>query len=73
MVEVTLKIYDTLGDLVRTVVDGEDLQGPDVVIPWDGRDDAGNIVKNGIYIYQIHVKGEDEEKTITKAIGVVKD
>jgi hypothetical protein len=72
LVEVTLKIYDTLGDLVRIVADGEKHWGPDIVIPWDGRDEAGNIVKNGIYIYQIHVKGGGEKKTITKAIGVVK-
>jgi flagellar hook assembly protein FlgD len=50
---VTLRVYDVLGNVVRTLADGETFgQGPNSV-NWDGRDNTGNIVANGMYYYQI--------------------
>lgn len=70
---ITLKIYDVMGDLVRTIV--EDLKrspGRDSQV-WDGMDDFGEYVGSGIYIYRFEVKTESgKTKTIIRPIGVIK-
>lgn len=49
---VTLKIFDLLGHQVRTVVDRYTTAGTYSVV-WDGRDNAGNIVPSGTYLYRM--------------------
>ena len=53
--ELTLKIYDVRGRLIRTLMD----KAPQVsgVIFWDGKDNDGNIVKVGIYILHLKTSG----------------
>ncbi len=48
----TLKIYNILGQLVRTLVDEPQKPGTYEVI-WDGRDQKGNDIVSGIYFYQL--------------------
>jgi hypothetical protein len=51
-VTVRLKVYDTRGALVRTLVDR--VRGPGVhTAMWNGVDDAGNRISSGIYIYRL--------------------
>lgn len=47
---VTLTVFDVSGRLVRTLVDASLGVGPHGVA-WDGRDDAGRAMANGIYQY----------------------
>lgn len=50
--EVSLKVYDVSGKLVRTLVDG--VRGPGRhTIMWDGRNDEGRSVASGAYFYQL--------------------
>ena len=49
---VTLKVYNTLGQEVATLVDGYQSAGSQSVT-WDGRNSAGNTVSSGIYIYTL--------------------
>jgi len=53
--ELTLKVFDVRGRLVRTLMD----KAPQVsgVIFWDGKDNDGNIVKVGIYILHLKTSG----------------
>ncbi|HHL72334.1 MAG TPA: T9SS type A sorting domain-containing protein [Bacteroidetes bacterium] len=53
---VTLKIYDTLGREVRTLVDGRQRPGIHTVL-WDGKNSAGLQVPSGVYYYRI-IAGE---------------
>ncbi len=48
----TLKIYNVLGQVVRTLVDEPLPPGAHHVI-WDGKDDLGNSVASGIYFYKL--------------------
>jgi len=50
----TLKIYNILGQLVKTLVDKPQEPGNHEII-WDGKDDKGNEVASGIYFYQLKV------------------
>jgi hypothetical protein len=49
---VTLKVYNTLGQEVATLVDGFVSAGYGSAL-WEGRNDAGESVASGIYIYRI--------------------
>ncbi len=49
---VELKIYDTLGKRIRTLVQAKRPAGSHEVV-WDGRDDAGNPVPSGQYFVEL--------------------
>jgi len=49
---VRLEIYNVLGQRVRVLVDGEQEAGYHMV-RWDGKDDMGEMVANGVYLYRI--------------------
>ena len=59
---VTIRIYDFNLDLVRTVVENAFREGAmeaDIDI-WDGKNDEGDVVANGVYFYNIVLStGED--------------
>jgi hypothetical protein len=57
----TVAIHDLVGRRVRLVFEGE-LQGGDHSIAWDGRDDAGNRVRPGVYFARVTHPG-------TRAVG----
>jgi len=54
---VKITIYNTLGEQVRTVANGKFRAGLHEVV-WDGRDDGGNAVSSGIYLYRLSVPGK---------------
>jgi hypothetical protein len=58
---VSLKIYRCTGQLVRTLVDRTDEPGY-YEIPWDGEDDNGKEVSNGIYFYRAQIDDFTEIK-----------
>jgi hypothetical protein len=54
---ITLKVYNILGQRVRTLVDEDKPVGTYRVI-WDGTDDKGEGVASGIYLYQLRTEGQ---------------
>ncbi|MGH2571085.1 MAG: FlgD immunoglobulin-like domain containing protein, partial [bacterium] len=66
---VHLRIFDTAGRLVRTLVDEPRAAGR-WAEPWDGRDAAGRPVAAGVYLYRLEASGEggrsvDETRKMT--------
>jgi immune inhibitor A len=55
----TLKIYNLLGQEVRSLVDRRELPG-NYTIEWDGRDNMGKQVASGVYFYRLQ-RGADQE------------
>lgn len=53
---VTLRVYNILGQEVRTLVDERQRAGY-YKVGWDGRDDKGHEVASGIYLFQLKVRG----------------
>jgi hypothetical protein len=49
---VSLKIYNTLGQLVNTLADGYKQPGM-YSATWNGKDNSGRIAANGVYIYRL--------------------
>ncbi len=65
--QVVLSIYNTLGEEVATLVDAIKAAGPHTVA-WDGRDQNGQPVSSGLYIYKIsHSSG-----TLTRKMLLLK-
>ncbi|MFQ6093580.1 MAG: FlgD immunoglobulin-like domain containing protein, partial [bacterium] len=58
---VTLKIYNILGQEVRTLVD-EPKEAGYYSATWDGKDDRGENVSSGIYFYSLHAGDFGETK-----------
>ena len=59
----TIKIYTVSGELVRTLAPGpnnRDNTGQEGSARWDGKNEAGELVSRGIYVYIItNAKGSD--------------
>lgn len=64
---VTLKIYNVLGQEVKTLVDEIQRTGQ-YTVTWDGRDDLGNMVSSGIYFYRIKANRFTATKTMVLAM-----
>lgn len=62
---VTVQVYNAVGQLVRTLVNGTYGRGT-YQVNWNGRDDAGRPVAAGFYLYQIKVQGEGGSAVFTQ-------
>ncbi len=51
-------IYDMDNKLVRELRNGDDYDSYLGIVYWDGRDEEGKIVDNGVYLYLVKVKGK---------------
>lgn len=49
----TLRVFDSAGRAVRTLLDGELLEAGHREVHWDGRDDAGNPMPAGVYHFRL--------------------
>jgi hypothetical protein len=58
---VSLRIYDVSGRLVRVLVDGHQAEGSRSVT-WDGTGDRGTSLASGVYFYRMTAPGFDETK-----------
>jgi len=65
---VSLKIYNSAGRLVRTLVDGSNLPAGTRTVYWDMRDNGHNAVAAGVYFYRLSA----ENRTTSKKMVVVK-
>ncbi|MFC1563429.1 C10 family peptidase [candidate division KSB1 bacterium] len=65
--EVSLKIYNINGQVVKTLISGK-LPAGNHTVKWDGRNEAGQKVSSGIYIYHIRAGGF----TATKKMILIK-
>ena len=65
--QVSLKVYDVGGRLVRTLVSGEQEAGKHGA-RWDGMDSGGRDVAPGIYLYQL----ETPESVLSKKMVLLK-
>jgi FlgD Ig-like domain len=59
---VRLQIVDGNGDVVRTLVPGRRLRRGTVTYTWNGRDDQGRFVPQGVYEPRVHLA--DQHRTI---------
>ena len=58
---VTIRIYDFAMNYIRTVIQNapRNISTDIERVAWDGRDDEGSIVPNGVYFYRIEIGDRD--------------
>jgi hypothetical protein len=59
----TLKIYNILGEEVRTLVDKRQSKG-EYQVSWNGKDNHGKEVASGIYFYRLRVGDRSETRKL---------
>jgi len=62
---VTMEIYNILGIRVRTLLKGEGVNAGYHQVVWDGRDDYGNVVPSGVYLYHLSAGDFQASKKMT--------
>lgn len=62
--DVTLKIYNLLGQEVRTLIEDRFHMAGKYSITWDGRDNTGRLVSSNIYVYQLRTRGFTKSRTM---------
>ncbi|RQW08938.1 T9SS C-terminal target domain-containing protein, partial [candidate division KSB1 bacterium] len=62
--QISVKIYNILGQHVRTVVDRQQHGGVYKVV-WDGKDMTGKSVSPGVYLYRLQSGNSSVEKKLT--------
>ncbi len=50
---VTLTVYNILGQTIRVLVDEYFPSATENTVVWDGRNESGNIVASGVYLYRV--------------------
>jgi len=61
---VTIKIYNTAGRLIRVLTQNEPMTHGIKVIDWDGREQQGNFCETGLCIVTIQAENKMESKTV---------
>lgn len=51
--KISLKIYDILGNLVTTLIDGQDFANGSYEAVWDGKNNFGTSVASGMYLAEL--------------------
>jgi hypothetical protein len=52
---VSVKIFDVLGQKVKTIIDAQNHSNGTHQILWNGENDNGSILKNGLYFYTLEI------------------
>lgn len=72
-IDVKIKIYTVAGRLIKQIEQNA-INEKYVTIDWDGRDEDGDILANGVYLYKLIVKtvNGDFNKSVLGKIAVIK-
>ncbi|NUO81362.1 T9SS type A sorting domain-containing protein [candidate division KSB1 bacterium] len=63
--KVTLRIYDMMGRVVRTLVDDQMQSAGRYKVQWDGRNQHGTRVASGVYLYALEFGNFKKTKSMT--------
>jgi hypothetical protein len=64
---VTLRVYNILGQLVRTLIDGTQYGG-EFSAAWDGTSDRGLAVATGVYVYRLEASAVNDPRQSVTAV-----
>ena len=66
--EVSVKVFNILGREVKTLIDNKSMSaGPQIAV-WDGKDNSGNVVPSGMYLYKVQAGNS----VLTKKMSLLK-
>ena len=71
--EIRIKIFTIAGRLVKELkYTSADLKYDFNKLYWDGRDEDGDILGNGVYLYKVIMKAGDKTEDVTQKLAIVK-
>jgi len=71
--EMDILIYTVAGRLVKKIVKySSQLNLNFNKIYWDGRDEDGNLLANGVYLYNVVIKGEGKVNNVIQKLAIVR-
>ncbi len=72
--ELSIRIYAVSGRLLRVIkrISDELSVGFNKSIEWDGRDEDGDLVANGVYLYKVVLKKNGKSETTTNKLAIVR-
>jgi Peptidase family C25/Interleukin-like EMT inducer/CARDB len=70
---IKIKIFTIAGRLVRDIkLTSAELKYDFNKIYWDGRDEDGDILANGVYLYKVIMKAGEKAEEVTQKLAIVK-
>ncbi len=71
--EIKIKIFTIAGRLIREIqLSPTDLRYDFNKIYWDGKDQDGDEISNGVYLYKVIMKAGDKTQAVTEKLAVVR-
>jgi hypothetical protein len=71
--EVVIRIYTVAGRLIREMKKSSAELNTDFnYLPWDGRDQDGDLIANGVYLYKVIAKLGDKTEHITEKLAKIR-
>ena len=60
--DIQIQIYTISGKLLKTITETQFIEGNrSAGIVWDGRDDYGDKIGKGVYLYRLRVRNQNQE------------
>jgi hypothetical protein len=66
--QVKMVVYNSLGQQVKVLVNGQSQKAGSYMVNWDGKDDTGKFVASGLYFYRL----DADNQTMTKKMLMLK-
>ena len=71
--ELVIRIYTIAGRLIKEIRPTPSQLGAGFnYIPWDGRDEDGDLVANGVYLYKVNVYKGDKKETLIEKLSIIR-
>jgi hypothetical protein len=71
--EIRIKIFTIAGRLVREIkLTSAELKYDFNKIYWDGRDEDGDVLANGVYLYKVIMKVGEKSEEVTQKLAIVR-
>ncbi len=71
--EVKIRIYTIAGRMIKEIIKKSSELNYDLnKIYWDGRDEDGDVIANGTYLYKLLMKNDDKIESVIQKLVIVK-
>ncbi|ROL62345.1 PKD domain-containing protein, partial [Bacteroidetes/Chlorobi group bacterium ChocPot_Mid] len=70
--QVTLRVFNVLGEEVKTFFNGQKHDAGHYFVSWDGRDNTGRLLPAGVYYYELTLEGSQYRVGKTREMIIVK-
>jgi flagellar hook assembly protein FlgD len=70
--DVRIKIFTVAGRLIKEINSGFKQDGSFVKVLWDGRDNDGDPLANGVYFYKVIMKKGEKTVNTTQKLAIIK-